>query len=138
MRIRMAKCQYKGTLKLLQGVESYKKGVHMIKKNKFADNKVFNFADVVKIEEGKSTKNLFFISDKVTAGYLIFDKDTIIAGHKAESKALVQDLLGDVLITIEDKEYTLHEGEAIVIKENMMHELKGITKAKVFVTILND
>lgn len=134
----MAKCQYKVTLKLLKGVESFKKGEYMIKKNKFADNKVFNFADVVKIEEGKSTKNLFFISDKVTAGFLIFDKDTVIAGHKAEAKALVQDILGDVLITIEGKEFTLHQGEAIVIKENMMHELKGLTRAKVFVTILND
>jgi len=109
----------------------------MIKKNKFADNKVFNFTDVVKIEEGKATKNFFFISDKVTTGFLIFDKDTIIAGHKAEAKALVQDIMGDVLITIEGKEFILHEGEAIVIKENMMHELKGLTKAKVYVTILN-
>lgn len=59
-----------------------------------------------------------------------FDAGQSIAGHSAPVDAVVQNIEGQVLITISGVDFELHEGDMILMPKGEPHALKAITKFK--------
>ena len=65
-----------------------------------------------------------------------FDKGEEISSHASGGDAMVYILEGAASITIDGKEYTVREGEAILMPKDISHALRAKTRFKMFLTVV--
>ena len=104
--------------------------------------KNINSSEVLKLKEEIAYQEGQVVSKTLAQNYHVsitlfsFDKGEEISTHKSDGDALVTCLDGVGLITIDDKEYILHEGESIVMKANHPHAVSGKEKFKMLLVVV--
>ncbi len=65
-----------------------------------------------------------------------FDKNENLSEHTSPYEALVQILIGKMVVTIGGQPYELGEGEAILLPPNIPHGLTALEKSKILLTMI--
>lgn len=99
-------------------------------------SKIINLKDLVSYEEGQVISRT--LAQTPTANITLFslDKDEGISSHVTPGDAMVQILDGKAEITIGSNNFTLKEGETIVMPSNIPHALLACEKFKMLLTVV--
>lgn len=92
--------------------------------------KVIDIKKFIDYQENSIVSKVFAEKENTSLTLFAFDKDQVIATHTAPVDAVVQILEGSLKITISDENFTLKEGEIIIMPKNEPHGLKAITPTK--------
>ncbi len=103
--------------------------------SKIGEQKVIRLIDEIDYEnEGVSSKSLTQ-RESFTLTLMAFSKNSKIASHSSTGDALVQVLEGTARIVVGDEEFTVSQGESILMPAQMPHALYGVTEFKMLLTV---
>lgn len=90
----------------------------------------------VNYQDGQVVSKTLAQNDYVSITLFAFDKDEEISTHESGGDAMVTCLDGVGRITIDGKEYELHEGESIVMPAKHPHAVYGKEKFKMLLVVV--
>ena len=96
---------------------------------------VLPLAEQVTYQEGQIVSKTLAQNSRLTLTLFAFDKGEEISSHKTGGDAMVFALDGVGKITIGEKEYLLHKGEAIVMPANIPHAVYAEERFKMMLTV---
>ena len=97
---------------------------------------VLALKDQVSYQEGQVVSKTLAQNDAVSVTLFAFDKDEEISTHESGGDAFVTCLDGVGRITIDGKEYQLHEGESIVMPAKHPHAVYGQEQFKMLLVVI--
>lgn len=92
--------------------------------------------DQVAYQEGQVVSKTLAQNDAVSVTLFSFDKDEEISTHASGGDAFVTCLDGVGRITIDGKEYILHEGDSIVMPAGHPHAVYGQEQFKMLLVVI--
>ncbi|SHO44293.1 cupin domain-containing protein [Anaerocolumna xylanovorans] len=92
--------------------------------------------DLVEYQPGQVVSRTLVQNDHVGITLFSFDKGELISTHASTGDALINVLTGKARITIGGKDYTLAEGESIVMPNNVPHAVYAEEKFKMLLTVV--
>ena len=112
-----------------------------MKDNKKQDNenvagKQVMLVDLIGYQEGSVVSRTIIDKDEGTVTLFAFDEGQGLSEHTAPFDALVQNLEGEVEITISGKKFPLKKGEMIIMPANEPHALKATKRFKMLLTMI--
>ena len=96
---------------------------------------VLSLVNEVEYQPGQIVSKTLAQSNQHSLTLFAFEKGEEISTHKSEGDALVMALDGTGKITINDKEYSLNTGEAIVMPANIPHAVYAQERFKMLLTV---
>lgn len=90
----------------------------------------------VNYQDGQVVSKTLAQNDYVSITLFAFDKDEEISTHESGGDAMVICLDGVGRITIDGKEYELHEGESIVMPAKHPHAVYGKERFKMLLVVV--
>ena len=97
---------------------------------------VLTLKDQVEYQPGQVVSKTLAQNDAVSITLFSFDKDEEISTHAAGGDAFVTCLDGVGRITIDGKDYELHEGESIVMPARHPHAVFGQEQFKMLLVVV--
>ena len=112
-----------------------------MKDNKKQDNenvagKQVRLVDLIGYQKGSVVSRTIIDKDEGTVTLFAFDEGQGLSEHTAPFDALVQNLEGEVEITISCKKFPLKKGEMIIMPANEPHALKATKRFKMLLTMI--
>ena len=107
----------------------------MILKN-IEKSKQINLADLVSYNEGQIISRTLVQNQSLSITLFAFDAGEEISSHSSGGDAMVTILDGSALITIGDSQYTVTQGQTIVMPAGVPHALKAQEKFKMQLTVV--
>jgi quercetin dioxygenase-like cupin family protein len=107
----------------------------MILKN-IEKSRQINLADLVSYNEGQIISRTLVQNQSLSITLFAFDAGEEISSHSSGGDAMVTILDGSALITIGDNEYTVTQGQTIVMPAGVPHALKAQEKFKMQLTVV--
>ena len=92
--------------------------------------------DLVSYKEGSVISKTLSQNKNISITLFSFDKDEEISTHKSDGDAFVTCLEGVIRITIDENEYTLNEGDSIVMPAKHPHAVYGLEKCKMLLVVV--
>ena len=92
--------------------------------------------DEVEYREGQVVSKTLAQNRNVSLTLFAFEKGEEISTHESGGDAFVTCLDGVGLITIDGKDYELHEGESIVMPAHHPHAVRGKERFKMILTVV--
>lgn len=96
----------------------------------------FEIEDLLDYQSGAIVSQTLVDDDAVTVTVFAFDEDERLSEHTAPHDAILQVVDGTARITVEDEEYEVQDGESIVLPANIPHAVEGISRFKMFLTMI--
>lgn len=106
----------------------------MMKNIAFAE--VLKLKDQIQYQTGQVVSRTLVQNNAVSVTLFSFDKDEEISTHESGGDAFVTCLDGVGRITIDGKEYLLHEGESIVMPAKHPHAVYGQEQFKMLLVVV--
>ncbi len=97
---------------------------------------VLTLKEQVSYQEGQVVSKTLAQNSAVSVTLFSFDKGEEISAHKSGGDAFVTCLDGVGKITIDGKEYILHEGESIVMSAGHPHAVFGEERFKMLLVVV--
>lgn len=94
------------------------------------------FRDEVDYAEGQVVSKTLAQNPAVSVTLFAFDKDEEISTHASHGDALVQCLEGAGRIRIEDQEFTVKEGESILMPAEKEHSVYALERFKMLLVVV--
>jgi len=101
-------------------------------------SQVYKLSSLIAYSKDSVVSKTLINKDSGTITLFSFDKDQGLSEHKAPYDALVYIIKGDMLIGIEENNFTVKTGETILLPANKMHSLKAISKSKMFLVMIKE
>jgi len=101
-------------------------------------SQVYKLSSLIAYSKDSVVSRTLINKDSGTITLFSFDKDQGLSEHKAPYDALVYIIKGDMLIGIEENNFTVKTGETILLPANKMHSLKAISKSKMFLVMIKE
>lgn len=98
--------------------------------------KVLTLADELPYSDGQIISKTLAQNSAVSITLFSFEKGEEISTHESGGDAFVTCLDGVGLITIDGKDYELHEGESIVMPAHHPHAARGKERFKMILTVV--
>ena len=98
--------------------------------------RVLTLKEQVAYQDGQVVSKTLAQNDALSVTLFSFDKGEEISTHKSEGDAFVTCLDGVGRITIDGKEYELHEGESIVMPAGHPHAVFGKEQFKMMLVVV--
>ncbi|SHK46706.1 Cupin domain protein [Anaerocolumna jejuensis DSM 15929] len=98
--------------------------------------KALKLSELVEYQPGQVVSRTLVQNNHVGVTLFSFDKGEQISSHASSGDAMVNVLAGKARITIGDKEYTVSEGESIVMPNNVPHALYAEEQFKMQLTVV--
>ena len=95
-----------------------------------------NLKDLVEYQEGQVVSKTLVQNDYVSMTIFSFDKGEEISTHESGGDAFVTCLDGMGRITIDGVDFTLHEGESIVMPARHPHAVYGQEQFKMLLVVV--
>ena len=95
-----------------------------------------NLKELVKYQEGQVVSKTLVQNDYVSMTIFSFDKGEEISTHESGGDAFVTCLDGMGRITIDGVDFTLHEGESIVMPARHPHAVYGQEQFKMLLVVV--
>ena len=97
---------------------------------------VLSLKEQVEYQEGQIVSKTLAQNDALSMTIFSFWKGEEISTHESSGDALVTCLEGIGKLTIDGKEYLLHEGESIIMPAKHPHAVYGETNFKMLLTVV--
>lgn len=97
---------------------------------------VLSLREQVAIQEGQVVSRTLAQNDAVSVTLFAFDKGEEISSHRSGGDAMVTCLEGVGRITVDDTDYTLHEGESIIMPAGHPHAVFGEERFKMLLVVV--
>lgn len=97
--------------------------------NKFA-KKILNLENLIDYQDNAIVSKTITNNTDSSLTVFAFDAGQSIAGHSAPVDAVVQNIDGEVEITISGEKFTLQKGDMILMPKGEPHALEAKTKFK--------
>lgn len=101
-------------------------------------SQVYKLSSLIDYSKDSVVSKTLINKDSGTITLFSFDKDQGLSEHKAPYDALFYIIKGDMLIGIEENNFTVKTGETILLPANKMHSLKAISKSKMFLVMIKE
>lgn len=101
-----------------------------------AKAEILSLKDQVEYQEGQIVSKTLVQNEALSITLFSFDKGEEISTHESGGDALVTCLDGVGKITIDGKEYILHEGDSIVMPAKHPHAVYGEEKFKMELVVV--
>ncbi len=99
-------------------------------------SEVFTLKDLVSYQEGQVVSKTLVQNDAVSVTIFAFAEKEEISTHQSNGDAFVTCLDGVGKITIDDVDYSLHEGESIVMPAGHPHAVSGEENFKTLLVVI--
>lgn len=99
-------------------------------------SEVLKLKDEISYQKGQVISKTLAQNYHVSVTLFSFDKGEEISTHESDGDAFVTCLDGEGLITIDGKEYILHEGESIVMPAHHPHAVMGKEQFKMLLVVI--
>jgi len=97
---------------------------------------IFELEDLIDYQKGAVVSRTLVDKEDVTLTVFAFDEDQTLSEHTAPHDALLQVIDGTAKIIIDKNEYTLEEGETIVMPAEVPHAVEAESRFKMFLTMV--
>ncbi len=97
---------------------------------------IFELEDLIDYQKGAVVSRTLVDKENVTLTVFAFDENQTLSEHTAPHDALLQVLDGTAKIIIDENEYTLEEGETIVMPAEVPHAVEAESRFKMFLTMV--
>ena len=97
---------------------------------------VLQLKNLIDYQSGQVASKTLAQNDAVSLTLFSFEKGEEISTHQSGGDALVTCLCGIGRITIDDKEYTLQEGDSIVMPAGHPHAVYAVERFKMLLTVV--
>ncbi len=97
---------------------------------------IFELEDLIDYQKGAVVSRTLVDKENVTLTVFAFDENQTLSEHTAPHDALLQVLDGTAKIIIDENEYTLEEGETIVMPAEIPHAVEAESRFKMFLTMV--
>ena len=101
-----------------------------------AKSEVMVLKELVAYQDGQIVSKTLAQNDAVSITLFSFDKNEEIGTHAAGGDAFVTCLEGEGRITIDGKEFLVHEGESIVMPKGHPHSLFAVERFKMLLVVV--
>lgn len=101
-----------------------------------AKSQVLLLKEQISWQEGQVVSKTLAQNDAVSVTLFSFDQGEEISTHESGGDAFVTCLDGVGLITIDGREYELHEGESIVMPARHPHAVMGKERFKMLLVVI--
>jgi quercetin dioxygenase-like cupin family protein len=98
--------------------------------------KVLNSKDLIEYQDDSIVSRMLINKDVGSVTLFAFDEKQKLSEHTAPFDALVQVLDGEAEISISGKNYSLKQGDFIIMPANKPHAVTAITKFKMILTMI--
>ncbi|MBC8568541.1 cupin domain-containing protein [Mogibacterium sp. NSJ-24] len=99
-------------------------------------SEVLTLKDLVSYQEGQVVSKTLAQNDAVSVTLFAFAEKEEISTHQSNGDAFVTCLDGVGKITIDDVDYSLHEGESIVMPAGHPHAVSGEENFKMLLVVI--
>ena len=99
-------------------------------------SEVLTLKDLVSYQEGQVVSKTLAQNDAVSVTLFAFAEKEEISTHQSNGDAFVTCLDGVGKITIDDVDYSLHEGESIVMPAGHPHAVSGEENFKMLLAVI--
>lgn len=96
---------------------------------------ILNLKDVISYEKDTIVKLPLIVKDSLRVMIMAFDEGKELTPHSAPGDALLFALEGNAYVYVDGKEMKIHEGEQVVFPKDITHNVKSITKFKMFLVM---
>lgn len=97
---------------------------------------ILSLKEMVEVKEGQVVSRTLAQNDHVSLTLFAFAKGEEISTHASGGDALVTVLEGSGRFTIDGDEFTVREGESIVMPANLPHAIYGLEDFKWILTVV--
>ena len=97
---------------------------------------VFEVQDLVDYQSGAIVSQTLVDGEAVTVTVFAFDEGERLSEHTAPHDAILQVVDGTALVTIENEEFEVANGESIVMPANEPHAVEAVSQFKMFLTMI--
>jgi len=98
--------------------------------------KVLNSKDLIEYQDDSIVSRMLINKDVGSVTLFAFDEKQKLSEHTAPFDALVQVLDGEAEISISGKNYSLKQGDFIIMPANKPHAVSAIKKFKMMLTMI--
>jgi quercetin dioxygenase-like cupin family protein len=100
------------------------------------NEEVLNSKKLIEYQEDSIVSKMLINKDVGTVTIFAFDEKQKLSEHTAPFDALVQILDGEAEISISGKNYSLKQGDFIIMPANKPHAVSAIKKFKMMLTMI--
>ena len=97
---------------------------------------VVSLAEQVSVQKGQVVSKTLAQNSAVSITIFAFDKDEEIGTHDSDGDAMVTVLEGTGMFTIDGVEYTLNQGETLIMPANKPHAVFAKEKFKMILVVV--
>ena len=97
---------------------------------------VVSLAEQVSVQKGQVVSKTLAQNSAVSITIFAFDKDEEIGTHDSDGDAMVTVLEGTGMFTIDGVEYTLNQGETLIMPANKPHAVYAKEKFKMILVVV--
>ena len=108
-----------------------------MKKTEFEKSTTFNLNESVDYSKDSIVSKTILNKPTGTLTLFAFDEGQSFSEHTAPFDALIQVIEGNVLITIDKKEFNLSAGEIIIMPANIPHAVFAKKRFKMLLSMMN-
>ena len=98
--------------------------------------KVLNSKELIEYQEDSIVSKMLINKDVGSVTLFAFDEKQKLSEHTAPFDALVQVLIGEAEISISGKNYSLKQGDFIIMPANKPHAVTAIKRFKMMLTMI--
>ena len=107
-----------------------------VKMKNIAQSEVLTLKDEISYQKGQVVSKTLAQNDALSVTLFAFDKDEEISTHESGGDAFVTCLDGVGRITLDGVDFTLHEGESIVMPAKHPHAVYGQEQFKMLLVVV--
>jgi quercetin dioxygenase-like cupin family protein len=100
--------------------------------------KVLRLKDLVAYQEGSVVSRMLAYKKSGTVTLFAFDAGEGLSEHTAPYDAMLQVLEGDALVTIENEQFSLSEGDLIIMPAGIPHAVHANARFKMMLTMIHE
>jgi quercetin dioxygenase-like cupin family protein len=100
--------------------------------------KVLRLKDLVAYQEGSVVSRMLAYRKSGTVTLFAFDAGEGLSEHTAPYDAMLQVLEGEALVTIEKEQFSLGEGELIIMPAGIPHAVHADRRFKMMLTMIHE
>lgn len=102
----------------------------------FEKSKVYNIKKSIDYSDGAIVSKIVEKNDAGSVTLFAFAEEQYLSEHTAPFNALIQVAEGTAKITIDKIDYSLSEGDVIIMPANIPHAVEATTKFKMILTMI--
>ncbi len=107
-------------------------------KNESLSGQVLTPSDLIAYQEGSVVSRMIVYKKTGTITLFAFDAGEGLSEHTAPFDAIASIIDGEAEVTIDKKEYVLHQGQMIIMPANVPHALKAGKRFKMCLTMIHE